>query len=152
MNPRTIYLITALIGGAILPVQVALNTLLKGYIGQPMQVTFISYLAGTIASLTICFFARYPLPALTSLSHTSWWMWIGGCLGTLYVWSTIFAAPKIGAALALGLTIAGQMMAALFLDHFGLIGLNRYPATPLRIIGTVFVIIGVSLVSAHKGK
>lgn len=150
MNYKSIYLLAALIGGAILPVQVALNTLLKGYVGQPMQVTFISYFAGTIASLIICVFARYPLPTITSLSQTSWWMWVGGCLGTLYVWSTIFATPKLGAGLTLGLTIAGQMIAALFLDHFGLIGLTKYPANPLRITGTVFVIIGVSLVAAQK--
>jgi transporter family-2 protein len=150
MNYRSIYLLAALIGGAILPVQVALNSLLKGYVGQPMQVTFISYLAGTIASLIICLFLRYPSPNLTSLSQTSWWMWVGGCLGTLYVWSTIFATPKIGAGLTLALTIAGQMIAALFLDHFGLIGLTKYPASPLRITGTVFVIIGVSLVAAQK--
>jgi transporter family-2 protein len=42
------------------------------------------------------------------------------------------------------------MIAALFLDHFGLIGLTKYPASPLRITGTVFVIIGVSLVAAQK--
>ncbi|MGL5941044.1 MAG: DMT family transporter [Waterburya sp.] len=150
MNYRSIYLLAALIGGAILPVQVALNTLLRGYVGQPMQVTFISYFAGTIASLIICLLARYSLPTLTSLSQTSWWMWVGGCLGTLYVWSTIFATPKIGAGLTLALTIAGQMIAALFLDHFGLIGLTKYPASPLRITGTVFVIIGVSLVAAQK--
>jgi transporter family-2 protein len=131
MDARSIYLIAALIGGAVLPVQVAINALLKSYIGQPMQVTFISYLAGSIASLTICFFARYPIPTLTSLSQTSWWMWVGGCLGTMYVWSTIFATPKIGAGLALSLTIAGQMIAALFLDHFGFIGLTKYPASPL---------------------
>lgn len=150
MSPRTIYLIAALIGGAVLPVQVAINSLLKGYVGQPMQVTFISYLAGTIASLVICLFAQYPLPAFSALAQTSWWMWVGGCLGTVYVWSTIFAAPKIGAALALGLTIAGQMIAALFLDHFGLIGLTKYPASNLRIAGTVLVIIGVSFIAAKK--
>lgn len=85
ISPRSFYLLTALIDGAVLPVQVALNALLRGYVGQPRQVTFISYLAGTVTSLTICFFARYPIPALTSLSQTSWWMWIGGCLETLYV-------------------------------------------------------------------
>jgi len=46
MEGRTIYLLSALIGGAILPVQVALNTLLRRYVGEPMQVTFVSYLAG----------------------------------------------------------------------------------------------------------
>ncbi|GAB4152462.1 MAG: DMT family transporter [Cyanobacteria bacterium J069] len=150
MNGRTIFLLAALAGGAILPVQVALNTLLRRYVGEPMQVTFISYLAGTLASLAICLVARYPLPAATALAQTSWWMWIGGCLGTLYVWSTIFTTPRIGAALALSLAIAGQMIAALFLDHYGAIGLTRYAASPTRIAGVVMVILGVSLVSYVK--
>jgi len=150
MNERSIYLLSALVGGAVLPIQVALNTLLKRYVGEPMQVTFISYLAGTLASFAICFFAQYSTPSWTSLAQTSWWMWIGGCLGTLYVWSTIFATLKIGAALAIALTIAGQMIAALFLDHYGAIGLTRYPANPERIIGVVLVVIGVSFVAHAK--
>lgn len=112
-----------------------------------MQVTFISYLAGTLASLAICLVARYPLPATASLAQTSWWMWVGGCLGTLYVWSTIFTTPRIGAALAVALAIAGQLIAALFLDHYGALGLTRYAASPTRIAGVVLVILGVSLVS-----
>ena len=150
MNGRTLYLLAALAGGAILPVQVALNTLLRRYVGEPMQVTFISYLAGTLTSLMFCVVAQYPLPTSISLTQTSWWMWIGGCLGTLYVWSTIFATPRIGAALALALTIAGQMIAALFLDHFGAIGLTKYAANPTRIAGVVFVVLGVSLVAYAK--
>ncbi|HAA27318.1 MAG TPA: EamA-like transporter family protein [Cyanobacteria bacterium UBA8553] len=150
MDSRTIYLLAALLGGAVLPVQVAINTLLRRYVGEPMQVTFISYLAGTLASLAICFFARYPVPTTTALAQTSWWMWIGGCLGTLYVWSTIFATPKIGAALALALTIAGQMIAALFLDHYGAIGLTKYAASSTRIAGAVFVVLGVSLIAYVK--
>jgi bacterial/archaeal transporter family-2 protein len=147
MNGRSIFLLAALAGGAILPVQVAINTVLRRYVGEPMQVTFISYLAGTLASLAICFLARYSVPTAAALAQTSWWMWIGGCLGTLYVWSTIFATPRIGAALAIALTIAGQMIAALFLDHYGAIGLERYPASPTRIAGVVLVILGVSLVA-----
>jgi bacterial/archaeal transporter family-2 protein len=150
MNGRSIYLLAALAGGAILPVQVALNTMLRRYVGEPMQVTFISYLAGTLTSLMFCLVARYSLPGSIALSQTSWWMWIGGCLGTLYVWSTIFATPRIGAALALALTIAGQMIAAMFLDHFGAIGLTRYPANPTRIAGVLFVVLGVSLVGYAK--
>ncbi|MGD1927329.1 MAG: DMT family transporter [Leptolyngbyaceae cyanobacterium] len=146
MNERTIYLLAALAGGAVLPIQVALNTLLRRYVGEAMQVTFISYLAGALASLMICLLARYPLPATTALSQTAWWMWVGGCLGTFYVWSTIFATPQIGAALALALTIAGQMIAALFLDHYGAIGLAKHAATPTRIAGVVLVVLGVSLV------
>jgi bacterial/archaeal transporter family-2 protein len=77
-------------------------------------------------------------------------LWIGGCLGTLYVWSTIFATPKIGATLALALTIAGQMIAALFLDHYGAIGLTKYAASPTRVAGVIFVVLGVSLIAYVK--
>jgi bacterial/archaeal transporter family-2 protein len=150
MNGRTMYLLAALAGGAILPVQVALNTLLRRYVGEPMQVTFISYLAGTLASLLICGLARYPLPPATAIAQTSWWMWLGGCLGTLYVWSTIFSTPRIGAALTLALAIAGQLIMALFLDHYGAIGLPKFEANPIRIAGVVFVVLGVSLVSYAK--
>jgi len=150
MESRSIYLLSALAGGAVLPIQVALNALLRRYVGEAMQVTFISYLAGTFTSLTICFLAQYSIPTVASLAQTSWWMWIGGCLGTFYVWSTIFATPKIGAALALALAIAGQMVAALFLDHYGAIGLTKYPATPERIAGVVLVVLGVSLVAHAK--
>jgi bacterial/archaeal transporter family-2 protein len=150
MDGRTIYLLAALIGGAFIPIQVALNTLLRRYIGEPMQVTFVSYLAGTLTALFICFIARYPLPSATALTQTSWWMWAGGCLGTLYVWSTIVATLRIGATLTLALTFAGQMVAALVLDHYGAIGLAKYPASPVRIAGVVIVFLGVSLIAYAK--
>ena len=150
MDGRTIYLLAALIGGAFIPIQVALNTLLRRYIGEPMQVTFVSYLAGTLTALFICLVTRYPLPTSAAISQTSWWMWTGGCLGTLYVWSTIVATLRIGATFTLALTFAGQMVAALFLDHYGALGLAKYPASPVRIAGVVIVFLGVSLISYAK--
>lgn len=150
MNERTIYILAALAGGAFIPIQVGLNTLLRRYVGEPMQVTFISYLAGTLTALLVCSIARYPLPTFTALNQTSWWMWVGGCLGTLYVWSTIVATLRIGATLTLGLTFAGQMLTAMFLDHYGAIGLEKYPASPTRIAGVVLVFLGVSLIAYAK--
>ena len=150
MNERIVYLLAALIGGAFIPIQVALNTLLRRYIGDPMQVTFVSYLAGTLTALSICIIAQYPLPTTAALTQTSWWMWVGGCLGTLYVWSTIVATLKIGATLTLALTFAGQMIAALFLDHYGALGLTKYPASPTRIAGVIIVFVGVSIVAYAK--
>ena len=151
MNDRPFYLLAlALLAGCAIPVQVALNTLLRRYVGEPMQVTFVSYLVGTLTSLVICFFARYTLPTWASLGQTSWWMWVGGALGTLYVWATIFVTLRIGATLALALTTAGQMIAALFLDHYGAIGLTKYTASPTRIAGVVLVVLGVSLAAYVK--
>lgn len=149
MNKQT-FMLAALAGGMVLPIQVALNALLRRSVGQPMQVTFISYAVGAMASLLICLAARYPLPTMANLAGTSWWMWCAGCLGTIYVWSTIFATPQIGAALALSLTVAGQMLAALAIDHFGLLGLDRYPMGWPRFVGIILMIGGVGLIAFTK--
>jgi bacterial/archaeal transporter family-2 protein len=150
MDGRITYFLAAIVGGAFIPVQVALNTLLGRYVGEPMQVTFISYLVGTLTSLSVCLIAKYPLPAFTALGQTSWWMWVGGSLGTLYVWATIFVTIRIGATLTLALTFAGQMLAALFLDHYGVLGLTKFEVNPIRISGVLLVILGVSLVAYAK--
>jgi len=42
------------------------------------------------------------------------------------------------------------MIAALFLDHYGAIGLTRYAASPTRVVGVVLVVLGVSLVAYVK--
>ncbi|MCY7336233.1 MAG: DMT family transporter [Chamaesiphon sp.] len=57
---------------------------------------------------------------------------------------------RIGATLTLGLTFAGQMLTAMFLDHYGAIGLAKYPASPTRIAGVVLVFLGVSLIAYAK--
>jgi bacterial/archaeal transporter family-2 protein len=150
MQGNIFFVVAALVGGAFIPVQVALNTLLGRYMGEPMQVTFISYFAGTLTSLVVCILAHYPLPSVAAVNQTSWWMWVGGCLGTLYVWATIFATLKIGTTLTLALTFAGQMVASLFLDHYGVIGLTKYSASPTRIAGVSIVMLGVSLIAYAK--
>lgn len=147
---KSLYITAALAGGLVLPIQVAVNALLKKHIGQPMQVTFVSYVAGALGALLICLLARYPIPSAAAVSGTSWWMWFAGCLGTFYVWSTIFAVPSIGASLTLALTVAGQMTAAVLLDHFGILGLDKYPFSMLRLLGVVLIIAGVILISSTK--
>ena len=147
---KSIYITAALVGGLVLPIQVAVNTLLKKYIGQAMQVTFISYVAGAFGAFLICLLARYPLPNSVAVSATSWWMWFAGCLGTFYVWSTIFAAPNIGASLTLALTVAGQMISAVILDHYGILGLEKYPISIPKILGVFLIVAGVILISSNR--
>ena len=51
MSSKTIFLLAALIGGAVVPAQVAINSRLTTFVGQPMQVTFISFIVGSIRIL-----------------------------------------------------------------------------------------------------
>ena len=57
-----------------------------------------------------------------------------------------FGAPRVGLGVLLTAAIAGQLAAALLLDHYGLLGLARHPVNLTRALGLVLVLIGAVLV------
>jgi transporter family-2 protein len=74
------------------------------------------------------------------------WAWFGGLLGAAYVAATTVLGPRLGAATLLALTIGGQMVAALLVDHYGVIGFPQTPFTPARLVGVVLLVAGVLLI------
>lgn len=144
--------VLALAGGAALPLQVALNTQLKTYLGHPVQATFVSFSVGALAMLAYCLVTRLPWPGAGALAQAPGWVWLGGFLGAFYVWSTIVVAPSLGAAVTLGLVVAGQMTASLVLDHFGVAGLPERPLDLWRVTGVLLVVGGVALTALSGAR
>jgi transporter family-2 protein len=57
-----------------------------------------------------------------------------------------FGAPRIGVGPLLTAAIAGQLVGAVVLDHFGLLGLARQPVSMEKIAGVALVLLGAWLV------
>lgn len=138
-------LIVALVLGVLLPVQVGVNAQLRTATGQPVLAAAISFAVGAVALFVLTGALRTPLPTGV-VARAPWWGWTGGVLGAAYVLGTILLAPRLGAATLTGAVIAGQLGAALALDHFGVIGFARQPITPVRALGAVLLALGVFLV------
>jgi transporter family-2 protein len=145
MNAAALPLSLALVGGFLIAVQAPTNAMLAKASGSPVVAAFISFLVGTIAlgAVAAGTSGRLFAPEFKGLP---WYAWLGGLYGAIFVAVLAFAAPKIGVASALTAAIAGQLVAALILDHFGLLGLNAQPATLERIGGVALVLAGVVLV------
>ncbi|ADG67753.1 protein of unknown function DUF606 [Planctopirus limnophila DSM 3776] len=135
----------AVIAGAATAVQAAVNTQLKGHVPVPMQATLISFSTGAVVSLLYCLLTRAPTPDWSRLSQAPWWAWTGGTLGTLFVWSSMTVAPRLGIAQMVTIVLFGQMLTALLVDHFGLLGMQAIPLSFTRILGAIFVLSGMAL-------
>jgi len=61
------------------------------------------------------------------------------------VFSVLVAAPVLGAARMMVLAIAGQMIASILLDHFGVLH-DRRPISLTTIAGAVLLLAGAGLV------
>jgi transporter family-2 protein len=58
----------------------------------------------------------------------------------------VVTTPVLGAALMLASSIVGQLAAALVIDHYGLFGATVIRVSPTRLIGVVFLAVGVILI------
>ena len=141
-------LFCALLLGLGLSVQVAMNTRMRGFAAGPVGAALISFAVGTLALLALLVAARAPWPAPHRLAEAPWWSWGGGLLGAVYVLGALVLAPRIGPGALLGAVVAGQMSAALLLEHFGWLGTVHHPVSVLRVLGVLLIVGGVALVRA----
>ena len=140
-----LYILLAVLAGAMLPVQGGVNAELAKWVQSPLRSGFVSFAVGALTLLLTTLFLG-PWPSLNAVTKAPPWVWVGGALGAFYVSTVILLAPKLGALLTFSLLIAGQMMASLLLDHLGLIGYLRHPISPGRVVGAVLLVMGVLLI------
>jgi transporter family-2 protein len=142
----TAYLITALVGMA-LAVQVGLNSIVRLHVGSAAGAALINFIVGTVALAAALLVTRAPTPTASPLAGIPWWAWFAGLAGASYVASSAFIGPLIGGAAFIALIVAGQMIGAMALDHFGALGFPERPVDGLRVAGAVLIVLGVVLLS-----
>jgi bacterial/archaeal transporter family-2 protein len=141
----------ALFAGAVLPVQGAVNALLRDDLGgATFAVGTISFIVATaamaLAQIGASALSDAPKPSLGGLSSMPWWGWLGGFAGAAYVTTVFTAMPAIGAATTAGLTVAGQQVASVFVDKYGLLRLPQRPVSETRLIGVALLLAGVATI------
>ncbi|MBX3702599.1 MAG: DMT family transporter [Steroidobacteraceae bacterium] len=144
--PYAAMIATALVGAS-LAVQIGLNATMSRHTGSPLAASFINFAIGTVALLVLLFAVRGGLPALAQAPAAPWWAWGAGLLGALYVASSTVLGPLVGGAAFLALLVAGQMIAALVIDHYGVLSFPVRPIDAWRIGGALLVVAGVFLLS-----
>lgn len=144
---NSIFYILALIGGCALATQTGVNTQLRSIVGNPVLAALISFTVGTLALVVyLLIFDRQGLQGFSQLPGISWYKLTGGLIGALFVSGVIIIAPRIGAANTACLIVAGQILFALLLDHFGLLGFELHKLTIMRFFGAILLIGGVFLI------
>jgi transporter family-2 protein len=139
-----------LAAGAALPIQGAVNAQLRAEVDAPITVGAFSFLVATAAMgivlLAVLALRRGAPPAVACLRVVPWWGWLGGACGATYVTSVFVLIPEIGVAPTVALTVAGQQIASVFVDRYGLLRLPRRPISRPRLAGVVALLIGVALI------
>lgn len=139
-------LVIAMLAGAVVPFQAGSNAALGRALGHPLWATVASLLVSLIVVLPVLIGMRAGLPDIGTAARGPWWLWIGGIAGVAYITAALVLTPRLGAASFIVCVVAGQVVASLIIDHFGLMGLAAKPVNLARIAGVALIVLGMLVV------
>lgn len=145
MNNYAFVLLTVLVGFCF-PIMASSNGTLGRELGNPFVATLAVFQLGSALLLLILIFTRSGFPSLTQLVGINWKVWLGGCIVILNLITFTIVPGRIGITNMIVLFIAGQLIASVMVEHFGWLQFKVHAMNWQRIIGVIFLMLGVILV------
>ncbi|GAA3731749.1 DMT family transporter [Salinicoccus jeotgali] len=138
-------LILGIFAGMLVPVQTSVNNRLSHFTHSLIMASFYSFLTGTLLLIGLNVVMNPGKLSFAFLSsHDFSYIWfLGGLMGVVYLTGNMILLPRIGAALTVIMTVAGQMIISLFIDTFGWFDAPLQPLDIRRITGIAIMIIGI---------
>lgn len=126
---QPVLFVVLFVAGAASAFQQAANGQLRRASGSAAVASLISFGGGTIALLATAAARGVLVPA--AWPHV-WWLYVGGLLGAAYIAVAATAVHRLGVLRLSLATVAGQLLAAVFLDLW-------WPAPGTRLQGTTVI-------------
>ncbi|MBX3387485.1 MAG: DMT family transporter [Phycisphaeraceae bacterium] len=143
--PHAISLLLAFAAGCLIPLQHSANAMLRKHLNHPVHAAAVNFCVGLAVLLLASFFLARAWKAPLAAS-APWWAWVGGLCGAAFVLSAVLTAQKVGPLTFLIAALAGQVLVAAIIDHFGLLANATRLITPTRALGIALIFVGVVLV------
>lgn len=143
---NSIFIILTLIVGFCFPVMAYSNGVLGKSLGSPFAGTLAVFILGSAILLLIIWFTKAGVPSPGQLKQIDWRIWLGGCIVILNLVTYTIVPARIGMANMIVLLIAGQLIASVGAEHFGLFRFPVHLINWQRILGVILLITGVILV------
>lgn len=143
-----IMILLAVLGGATLSIQAAINGRLGGQVGV-LKCAFLTFSVGALVTALLIFYFE-PRQALTLLDVPKWQL-LGAMLGVPYIVIMVIAVQRIGAGVATVAVIFGQLAMSMLIDHFGWLGNASISFSFTRLAAVVCLAIALYFIySSHK--
>src|SRR3954471_1438798 len=107
MKSNLVYLILALITGALIPVQASTNAAFSKSVGNPYVTGLMVFIVGLAGMLVFMLVSRTPLPDAKQLVAAPLYSYSGGLIVATYVIMITILVPRIGVGTAIGFIVTG---------------------------------------------
>lgn len=141
---RTELLLLSVGLGVVLTVHLAMNGMVGAAINNPRVGNAVFWCVGAAMALAIGL-SGWQSGALSRLSQVNPILLTAGAMGASLVFGIAYLIPRLGAGPFTYALLAGQIVSAMVLSHYGWLGSPKQPITPMGIVGVVVMVIGIIL-------
>ena len=142
MEAILLIILIGLAGGIAVGLQSPLASILSQRLGL-FESVFIVHIGGAVIALLPLLF--YGGGKLSQWRSVPWYALFAGVFGLVVIGAISYMIPRIGIAAAITTIVAGQLLVATTLDHFGLLGTAVRSFDTTRVLGMAVVLAGVWL-------
>jgi bacterial/archaeal transporter family-2 protein len=130
--------------GNILSIYMPMNSSVAKYLGSPLTANVTFFFVALITSI-ILFLIFGKFDTLYKVKDVPIYLYLTGFVSAFFVLGTTFLVPTLGARKFFILLIAGQIVMAVAVSHFGVLESPKDPITIKKAIGAALVVLGAMI-------
>ena len=142
--PALLFWLIALVMGGMTAIYLPMNGVVARYLGSALLANIPFYLLGTITTLLL-FTLTGDFSAVTRFQDVPSDLDLSGFVSAFLVFGSTFLISRLGAGPFFVLFVAGQIIMALLVSHFGLLASPQDPITLKKGLGALLLLVGVVL-------
>lgn len=131
--------------GALIGIMVYFNGILSIYLGNYTS-SVIVHLVGLIGIIIVLICTKSKLKFDRKLPL---FLYSAGVIGVFTVLFSNIGFMSVGASLTIALSLLGQTISAIIIDHYGLLGVNAIKFNKKKLIGLSIIIIGIIIMTIY---
>lgn len=136
------YKTLASITGMLVAIMILGNGYLTEYIGNTPSVVFVNA-TGLICMMVIVIITK---EKWQSIKGIHFFYLLGGVTGIVTVYATNVSFLALGATVTLMVSMFGRIITSIVIDHYGLMGMDKYQFKPAKFIGLGIMVVGLILI------
>ncbi|NLY71753.1 MAG: DMT family transporter [Clostridiales bacterium] len=140
--------LAAILCGISLALQPIFNSNVSKSVGL-FNAAFISILVSLTIAIIMCLVTDR-FQGLSNFGEVNKIYLVAGVFGVMIVALMIYAVSRVGPALTFSVVIAAQMTVATVCAHFGFFNQTQESISLIRVLGIIFLIVGVVLIKISK--
>ena len=145
MNSSLAYALLMLVAGIGIPVMATLNGGLGARLQSPALAATILFFVALVLAISYLITTE-GFPEKIFPANVPVYFYFGGFFVLFYILTITWVAPRFGISNAIAFVLLGQLIAMSLIDHFGLMGVQKFTLSLRRLAGLGVMTIGVFLV------